>query len=242
MQHIPGLPGQPYNGIPVIGHPQIPIKHQMVHHLAQLICGHLCQFCVIGILIHPVIAYLSRVGPMDRINDHIGPIPLPAALHAPKQRPCNIRHVHLLKLAQAVGAVPAVIAAVFPKVAQYVIPQALIGKAVKCHLAQPFPVPLHDNLTGHCIQCLVILVMVNKKLVGHHILTPVQKDTLRRFTVTAGPSCFLIIGFHILRHIIMHHNPDIGLVDSHAESIGCHHDLGPVIDKVFLVLLTLPIA
>ena len=150
----------------------------MVHHLPQLVGRYLCQFPIMRVLIHPVIAYLRCIGTVDRINHHIGSVPLPAALHTSNEYPGNIRHVHCLKLAQAVGAIAAVIASVLPKISQYVISQTFICKAVKCHLAQAFPVPLHDDFPGYGIQCLVVLVMVNKELVGHHILAAVQKDAL----------------------------------------------------------------
>ena len=74
----------------------------MVHNLAQLVGRYLCQLPIMRVLIHPVIAYLGCVGPADRINNHIGSVPLPAALHTSNEYPGNIRHIHCLKLAQTV--------------------------------------------------------------------------------------------------------------------------------------------
>ena len=40
----------------------------------------------------------------------------------------------------------------------------------------------------------------------------------------------------------MHHKPDIGLVNPHAEGIGGNHNLGPVIYKILLVMPALTVA
>ena len=114
-----------------------------------------------------------------------------------------------------------------------------MGKAVKGHFSETFSVPLHDQLPCHRIQSLIILVMINKKLVGDYVLSPIKKDALRRFPVTSCSSCLLVIGFHIFRHIIMDDKTHIGLVNSHSKGIGSHHDPHIIIDKLFLVVLSL---
>ena len=45
-----------------------------------------------------------------------------------------------------------------------------------------------------------------------------------RLSITAGTARFLVIRFEISGHLKVHHETDIGLVDSHAERVGGHHD------------------
>ena len=56
---------------------------------------------------------------------------------------------------------------------------------------------------------------------------------------TPGTPGLLIIALHVLRHVIMHHKPHIGLVDPHTEGIGCHNDLIFIIYKIILVSFSL---
>ena len=217
------------------------MQHQIIHHLPQLINRRPGQFSVMRILIHPVLPDFRRIRPVHRIDDHIRSIPLPARQHTANQRLCDLRHIHFLKLAQAVRTIPAVIRSVLPKIPENIIPQAFIRKAVEGHLPQPVPVPLRHQIPGERIHLLVVLVMVDKELVRHHVLPAVQQNTLRRFPVSSGPAGFLIVAFHIFRHIIMNDVPDIGFINSHSKGIGSHHNGIPVINKIVLILSPLAV-
>ena len=52
-----------------------------------------------------------------------------------------------------------------------------------------------------------------------------------------GPRArLLIIALQILGHIIVDDEPDVGLVNAHAEGVGRHHDLNAVVEEVVLIL------
>ena len=108
-------------------------------------------------------------------------------------------------------------------------------EAVKSHLAQAFFVSFHYQLSHGIVQFFVILIIFNEEAVCDHILSTVQKDAFRRFSVTSCPSCLLIITFHVFRHIVVDDVADIRLVDSHPKGICRHHDRTSVIDKIILV-------
>ena len=230
------------DGVFVIGHAQILLELKVIHHLAEFIGRHLGKLCIVGIFVHTVLTDLCRIGAVDRIDNHVGPIPLPAALHASDELHGNLRHIHRFELTQTVGTVSAVILSIFSEIPKDIISQALIGKAVKCHLPQPFPVSLLDDGTGHGIQFLIIPVIIDKQLVCNHILAAVQQDTLRRFPVSACPARFLVIALHILRHVVMDDKPDIGFINSHSERVGRNNDSRPVVNEVLLIFLPLRIA
>ena len=42
-----------------------------------------------------------------------------------------------------------------------------------------------NQFSGHKVKLLVVLVIVNKKLVGNHILAAIQQNALGRFTIPA---------------------------------------------------------
>ena len=88
---------------------------------------------------------------MNRIQYYIDPIALTAGLHTSYNPPCNICHIHSLKLGQTVLTVAAVVGTIFSKIPQNIIPQTFIGKTVKGHLSQPFPVPLLYQSAGYFI-------------------------------------------------------------------------------------------
>lgn len=140
-----------HNGIFIIGNGEKTGQLQMVHHLTQPVYGNFCQLSVADISIHAVIADLCRVGSVNRIYNHIDPIALSAGLHTADERLCNLRHIYSFKLSQAVGTVSTVIAAVFSKIPQDIIPETIICKAVKCHFPQALPVSLHHDLPRHGI-------------------------------------------------------------------------------------------
>ena len=111
-----------------------------------------------------------------------------------------------------------------------------MGETVKRHLAQTFFIPLLNQRTGHRIQFLILLVILNEEPVGDHILTTVQQNTSGWLPVTSCTPCFLIIALHILRHIIVDHIPYIRFINSHSKCIGSYHDPASVINEVVLIV------
>ena len=108
----------------------------------------------------------------------------------------------------------------------------------RCTVSFHFAQPLHILCLNHpqffiCIFPVIFLAF-EKEPVNHCVLWRIKENALRRCPVSSCPSCFLIVIFHALRHIIVQHITDIGLVDSHTECIGGNHHFYPVIDKIFL--------
>ena len=69
-----------------------------------------------------------------------------------------------------------------------------------------------------------------------YINTRVKQCTSGRLAITTCSPRFLIVVFQICRHIIVDHEPHVGLVDAHTEGIGRHHDLHPVVEEIVLIL------
>ena len=67
-----------------------------------------------------------------------------------------------------------------------------------------------------------------------------QQDSIGALAVTACPTRLLIILLQGIGNIHMNHKTNVRLVDTHAESIGCHHHAalvaGPLGLLIFLVL------
>ena len=112
------------------------------------------------------------------------------------------------------------------EIAENVIPEAVRGEAVVSHFLETFVVPYSLLLR--------LISRINQVLLDSRILPAVKKDTFCRRTVPARSSRFLIVGFHTFRHLVMNDIADIALIDSHTESVRCHHDAATVKGKIFL--------
>ena len=55
-----------------------------------------------------------------------------------------------------------------------------------------------------------------------------QEDGVGGLAVAPGAARFLEIGLGAVRQVHMDHEPDVGLVDAHAEGVGAHHHADPV--------------
>src|SRR6202040_1034114 len=62
-----------------------------------------------------------------------------------------------------------------------------------------------------------IRLLINEIRLLHDIAGAEEQDALARQAVAAGPPGFLVITLDILRQIVMNHEPDIRLIDAHAE-------------------------
>ena len=112
------------------------------------------------------------------------------------------------------------------EIAENVISEAVRGEAVVSHFLETFVVPYSLLLR--------LISRINQVLLDSRILPAVKKDTFCRRAVPARSSRLLIVGFHTFRHLVMNDIADIALVDSHTESVRCHHDAAPVKGKIFL--------
>jgi len=130
---------------------------------------------------------------MYRINNHIYSIPLPTGFYTSYQTPGDIRHIHSLKLTQAVDAIPTIIRTILTEIPQNIIPQAFIGKAIKRHLPQPVTIPFLHNSPGHRVKLLIVLIVVNKKLIRYYILAAIEENTFSRFTVPGTTAGWLLL-------------------------------------------------
>ena len=147
--------------------------------------------------------------------------------------------IHLFEVMEAVVAGAASVRRVLAEVVQDILPQTPACPAVAGHLPQPLQVPLPQLLGRPGIQVLPGLAVGDEKLISPHILATVQQDAAGGRPVPARPARLLVVALHVLGHIVVDDIPDIGLVDAHAEGVGGHHHLHPVVEEVLLVPLPL---
>ncbi|MNV33371.1 hypothetical protein D3C71_1247380 [compost metagenome] len=89
------------------------------------------------------------------------------------------------------------------------------------------------------LQTLVALVafgVLQHLLEHHHVLQAVGHPGIRRQTVTATTTGFLVIGLKGFRQIEVRDKTHVGLVDAHAERHGGDHDQAFLIEEAFLVM------
>ena len=142
--------------------------------------------------------------------------------------------VPLHKGAPAVAAAAALGRPGLPEVVQQPPPQASVGFAVAHHLLQPLHVPAEDLPPG--LLLLAALGGADEVLGRLHVAGGEKEDALRRRAVPARPARLLVVALQIFGHVIVDDEADIGLVDAHTKGVGSHHDSGPVVDEVLLVL------
>ena len=138
---------------------------------------------------------------------------------------------------QAVGAIAALLRCGLAEVAQQKAPQAARCGGIKRHILEPlFSLAggFGLDIGGQAVVGLHFLF--DEEPDGPHIGAGVEQGAPGRFAVAAGPPGLLIVALQILGHVVVDDEPDIGLVDAHAERIGRHHDLDAVVQKVVLIL------
>jgi hypothetical protein len=64
----------------------------------------------------------------------------------------------------------------------------------------------------------------------------VEEHATGRLAVAAGTSALLVVGRQRPRHVVVDDEADVGLVDSHAESVGRHHRADLSRHEPFLML------
>ena len=116
-------------------------------------------------------------------------------------------------------------------------PQTVLRGGIEGHVLEPL-LRLAGRfglyIGGQAVVCLHLLF--NKEADGAHIGAGIEQRAPGGLSIAACTACFLIITFQILGHVIVDHEPHVGLVDAHAEGIGRHHDLHPVIEEIVLIL------
>ncbi len=66
--------------------------------------------------------------------------------------------------------------------------------------------------------------ILDEELLNELVLIRKQHQTLGRQTITSGSSCLLVVSFDTAGHVVMHHESQIGFVDSHSKRVGCDDD------------------
>ena len=130
---------------------------------------------------------------------------------------------------------------VLAEIVQDPAPETQAGLAVVHHPVQAIQVLADPFLLLLLRQLAFPGGVLHKPLGGIHIPGGVEEDALRSGSIPACPARLLIIGLQALGHGIVDHIGYVGLVDAHAESVGSHHDVGPVVDEILLVFLALPL-
>ena len=89
------------------------------------------------------------------------------------------------------------------------------------------------------LQTLVALVafgVLQHLLEHHHVLQAVGHPGIRRQTVTAAATGFLVIGLKGFRQIEVRDKTHVGFVDAHAERHGGDHDQAFLVEEALLVM------
>ena len=81
-----------------------------------------------------IIPDLRRRSSVHRVEDHRSPVPPAALRDAADNGSRDLRHIRLLKLCLTIRTVSAVSASVLPEIPENILPEAVIRKAVECHL------------------------------------------------------------------------------------------------------------
>ena len=108
------------------------------------------------------------------------------------------------------------------------VAQAFWCMAVVDHLLQA------PEVMGFAL--LVIDGDIDEVFLRHGILRRVEQDAGAWFAIAAGASCFLIVGFDVLGHVVMDDVAYVALVNAHTESISGDDDLDVIVEKVILGL------
>ncbi len=66
-----------------------------------------------------------------------------------------------------------------------------------------------------------------------------KQDGVALGPVAAGPARLLVLGFHGLGHVVVHHEAAVGFVDTHPEGIGGGHQGQAPVDPPCLDVLAL---
>ena len=136
---------------------------------------------------------------------------------------------------QAVGAVAAADGGLLAEIAQQLPPQAPPGGGVVGHLLQTGAGRLGGGVALLRGQGAVLLFLLDEEAGQPHVARGVQQHAPGRRAVPPGAARLLVVALEVAGHIVVDHHPHVGLVDAHAEGVGGHHHLHPVVEELFLV-------
>ena len=89
--------------------------------------------------------------------------------------------------------------------------------------------------TRHPLEGVVGLRLLDHAALLNHVRQPVGHPCIRRLSIAAGATGFLIIGFDALGQVEMRNKANVGFVDAHAERDGGSHHHAFAVDKTGLV-------
>ena len=128
------------------------------------------------------------------------------------------------------------------EVTQQVRAQTVGRGAIERHLLEALAVPRIQQvgrLGVTAARLKLVSAAIDKELAGLHVLLVVDEDAVGSRPVTSGASRLLIITFEVRRHVVVDDKADVGLVDAHAEGVGGHHHVCPVVEELLLVGMAL---
>ena len=80
-------------------------------------------------------------------------------------------------------------------------------------------------------------LLVDEEADGPHVRCRSRAGCSRAgLAVPPGAARLLIVALQILGHVVVDDEPDVGLVDAHAEGVGGHHDADPVVEEIVLIV------
>ena len=120
------------------------------------------------------------------------------------------------------------------EIGQNVVAQALRRLAVALHRLQALQVALAQKV-GLLVVHLGKILFVQQKFVDDDVLRRKKQHALRRQPVTPGTARLLVIILHALGHVVVQHEPHVGLVNAHAKGVRRHNDRRGVVDEVILI-------
>ncbi len=98
---------------------------------------------------------------------------------------------------------------------------------------------LHERLVHHADLVGGRITAGEEELLHALVLDVVQQRALRRAAVAPRAPGLLVIRLEACRQVVVHHEPDVGLVDAEAERVGGDHDAHGILHERVLVLLAL---
>lgn len=146
----------------------------------------------------------------------------------------GVGHIDLVKIVVAAAAVAAWRDGMLAEIGQNVVAQALCRLAVALHRLQALQVALAQKV-GLLVVHLGKILFVQQKFVDDDVLRRKKQHALRRQPVTPGTARLLVIILHALGHVVVQHEPHVGLVNAHAKGVRRYNDRRGVVDEVILI-------
>ena len=98
------------------------------------------------------------------------------------------------------------------------------------------PCGLFQQLTPNFL--LAYILFVQELLKTLNILDVKVGDTRSFASVASCSTCFLVVTFQGLWHVVMQYKANIWFIDTHTKGNGCHNDIAILIEEGILVLHT----